>query len=258
MALVIPRTRTVDLGGGQTGRRVRLAQEINAQSVEDVRTMLRAITIRDTQQQIALGNPPTLAEVDGLSTKPVTQADKRTVVLFGATLAAAAMRLVETALANAIRKTTTARSGALADIAGRWQWILVTKSGPRRVSSANPPATLAVSDRLILMPTGVPYATNVNQAVDGVLRRKGETLAGAGGGLVRRRRIKKAGAKGKGAAVGFLEAATAPLKARPDFRQLAIYAAFTRTHKVPGELSRMQGSPMIVIRARRRAGARVR
>jgi hypothetical protein len=179
-------------------------------------------------------------------------------VIFGATLAASAMRLVETSLAAAIAKTTTARSGALGDIAGRWQWLLITKAGVRRVSSANPPAALTVTDRLVLQPRDVPYATNVNQTVDGVLRRGGHTITGDAGGLKRRRRVKRAGAKGKGSAVGFLEAATASLKSRPDFKQFAIYAAFSLTHKVSGERSKMQGSPMIVIRARRRGAIRVK
>lgn len=259
MALVIPRSRTIDLGGGHVGMRRTLPQEIHAQSVEDVRTMLRAITVRDTQQQVALGNPPTLAEVDGQATKPITAAEKRTVVIFGATLAAAAMRLVETALAAAIAKTTTARSGALGDVTGHWQWVLVTKGGARRVSSANPPAALTVTDRLVLQPRDVPYATNVNQAVDGVLRRGGHKRTGIDDPLLtRRRRVKRGGAKGKGSAVGFLEAATAGLKSRSDFKQFAIYAAFSLNHKVSGERSKMQGSPMIVIRARRRGPLRTK
>lgn len=256
MALVIPARKTIDLGGGQVGARESLAREIALQSLEDVRTMLRTITITETAQQIRLGNPPNLTEVDGQAAKPVTAAEKRTVVIFGATLAAAAMRLVESALAAAIAKTTTARSGGLGDITGHWQWLLITKAGVRRVSSANPPAALTISDRLVLQPRDVPYAANVNQAVDGVLNRGGKTLVGTAGGLKRRRRVKRAGAKGKGSAVGFLEAATASLKSRTDFRQFAVYAAFSLTHKVPGERSKKQGSPMIVIRPRRRGALR--
>lgn len=256
MALVIPKTRTVDLGGGQVGTRVSLAREIQLQSLEDVRTMLRTITVNDTKQQIALGNPPNLAEVDGQATKPVTQAEKRTVVIFGATLAVAAMRLVESALAAAIAKTTTARSGALANVTGHWQWVLVTKSGTRRVSSSNPPAALTVTDRLVLQPRDVPYATNVNQAVDGVLQRGDKTLTNAGGGLSRRRRVKREGAKAKGSAVGFLETAVAGLKSRSDFKQFSVYATFSLTHRTPGERSKKQGSPMIVIRPRRRGARR--
>jgi len=256
VALVIPKTRTVDLGGGQVGTRVSLAREIALQSLEDVRTMLRTITVNDTRQQIALGNPPNLVEVDGQATKPITAAEKRTVVIFGATLAAAAMRLVESALANAIRKTTTSRSGALGDVSAHWQWLLITKTGARRVSSANPPAALTVTDRLVLQPRDVPYATNVNQSVDGVLQRGGKVLENAAGGLKRRRRVKDG--KAKGSAVGFLEAAVAPLKSRSDFKQFTIYASFTQAHKVPGERSKKQGSPIIVIRPRRQRGARVR
>jgi hypothetical protein len=256
MALVIPRTKTVDLGGGQTGVRQSLRQEIMAQSLEDVRTMLREITIRETQAQIDRGNPPQLVEVDGQAGKPVTKAEKRTVVIFGATLAAAAMRIVEVQLAAAIRASTVTRSGALADIAGHWQWLLVTRSGAQRVSAGSPPAALTAGDRLILMPVGVPYATNVNQAVDGRLKRAGGVVREAK--LTRRRRAKGRGAESKGAAIGFLEAATSRLKGRSDFRQFSIYVAFTRTRPVPGERSRMQGSPMIVIRPRRTRTARVR
>jgi hypothetical protein len=254
VALVIPRSKVVDLGGGQAGLRVTLRQEINAQSLEDVRTILRETTLRDTQQQINIGNPPQLAEVDGLSGKQVTQAEKRTVVIFGATLAAAAMRLVESALANAIARTTTARSGALSDITGHWQWQLVTKGGSRRVTSANPPAALAISDRLILMPQGVPYTTNVNQAVDHKLVRNNQSISRAGT-LVRRRKVKAKG-KGPDGPGGFLEAAAASLKSRSDFKQFLVYVAFTKRHKVPGEKSQRYGSPMIVIRPRLLAGRR--
>ncbi len=251
MALKIPKTKTVDLGGGHTGTRISLAQEVNTQSLEDVRTLLRETTERDTRQQVAQGNPPQFWEVDGQTGKPVEQAMKRTVVVFGAALAAAAMRLIESALEAAIRKSATARSGALADVKGRWEWKLITRTGERHVSSANPPVSLSIADKLILMPAGVPYATNVNQAVDGVLRRASGTTAGEGS-LKRRRRVKHAGAAAKGSSVGFLETATASLRARSEFKQFSIYAAFTRSHKVSGERSRMQGSPMIVVRPRLR------
>jgi hypothetical protein len=257
VALVIPRTRTVNLGGGITGVRQTLAQDISAQSLEDVRTLLRTITIEQTRQQIALNNPPMLTEVDGQAFKPVERAEKRTVVVFGATLAAAAMRLVEDALRQAIRQTTTARSGALSDITSRWQWVHVTKTGARRVTSASPPASLAITDRLILQPVGVPYATNANQAADGRLNRASGRIESAGA-LKRRRAVKRAGAAAKGSAVGFFEEATAKLKGRGDFRQFAVYAAFSRIHKVPGERSAKQGSPMIVIRPRLRGALRRR
>lgn len=253
MALVIPRSKTVDLGGGHTGTRVSLPLEMKTQGLEDVRQMLRTITVRDTKQQVALGNPPAFWETDGQTGKPVDQALKRTVTVFGVTLAAAAMRLVETALRAAIMKTTRSRSGALGDLAGHWQWVYVTKGGARRISSATPPPSMSIGDRLVLMPVGVPYATNVNQAVDGLLKRDGKVSLGVSGGLTRRRRVKNKAAKAKGASVGLLEAATAQLKARPEFKQFAIYGSFTTKHKVSGELSKMQGSPMIVIRPRIRS-----
>lgn len=250
MALVIPRSRTIDLGGGQSGTRVRLYEDMSKQSIEDIRTMLRQIAVRDTEQQKAIGNPPQFWETDGQTGKPIGEAQRRVVVVFGVVLVAAAMRLIEAALEQAIRATSTAHTGALADISGHWGWTFVGAGGARRVTSANPPAAMTITDRLILMPLEVPYATNVNQAADGRLGKRRSVEAPA---LTRRRRVKRAGAKAKGSAVGFLEAATASLRGRAEFKQFSIYASFTQRHKVTGERSKMQGSPLIVIRPRLRA-----
>src|SRR6188474_1054203 len=115
MPLVVPKSRTVNLGG-QALTRQTLAMEIQAQTKADLHSMLVGITREDTAQQVAMGNPPQIVEVDNRTNKPVDQASAKVVVLFGVQLAAAAMRMVETELRQAISKSTTARSGRLSNI----------------------------------------------------------------------------------------------------------------------------------------------
>jgi hypothetical protein len=255
MALVIERSKTVQLGGGQAATRqsFTLAQDIGTQGAEDLRQMIQAITLEQIAVQERLDNPLVALEVDGQSAKPLAQVQRRTVSRFGSTLTGAAMRLVETALAAAIAKVSTARSGRLGNISANWQWVYLSKAGRQRVTPSTPPKTFAITDRLILMPVSVPYATNVNQTADGIIHRGGHAHATAAAGkLQRTRRVRHRGAAAKGSAVGFLETATAALKRAQAFKGFTVYAAFTQQHAQQGELSKRQGTPMIVIRPRLR------
>jgi hypothetical protein len=240
---VIPKTRTVTLGGQRYGRET-LLQEINTQSLADVRALIARITRDVARQQLALGNPPQVLEVDGNTSTPVEAVQKKTVTLYGVVLAAAAMREVELALAQAIAQATTPHTGRLGDVASSWQWLFIRKGRTAQpVSSASLPRAFSAGDQLVLVPRAVPYATIVNAYVS------------RGG------RLNKAPRKGKFFAPrrtqnrGFLFWAAEAARKKTAFKQFAVFVAFTKAHRVPGEvMTRTSGTGVIVIRPRFRQG----
>jgi hypothetical protein len=235
---VVPKTRTI--AGEQVGRE-RLAVEMSTQSLADVRTMIKKITRDVTTQQIALGNPPQILEVDGHSAGNVEGVKFKTVVTYGTTLTAAAMRMVEIELRAAIARSTRVYSGRLVDVTTTWQWRFIPKGGGMRVlTSATPPPSFSQGDILTLVPIEVPYATLTNRNV------------------ARSGRLNAKPRKGKSPPkaqqnVGFLGTAARLVRRRSDFKQFSVKVEFTRAHMVPGEImTRRQGTGVITIRARRR------
>ena len=240
MPVVVPKRRAVTLGGERLASE-RLLVEMQTQSLADVRAMLRGITFDVTRQQIALGNPPTLLEVDNRTGKRVEDVEKKTVVVYGVTLAASAMREVELELAGAIARATTPRSGRLGNVSTSWQWLFVPKGGAARpVSAGTPPKAFGPGDQLVLVPKDVPYATITNRNV-------------AHGG-----RLNKPGRRGREPARsrqnrGFLFWAAEGARRRASFKQFAVFVVFSQKHRVAGEvMTRTQGTGMIVIRPRLR------
>jgi hypothetical protein len=235
--LVVPKTRTTTIGG-QSYTKERLSMEIDAQSRADIEAMIRNITAEDTAQQIRL-NPPQLVEVDNLSNKALRDVKKKSVVLFGVLLAAAAMRMAETELRANILKTTNSVSGRLSNISGAWQWRYIPRGGTARViSSPGQLPAFAAGDMLTLKPAGVPYATLANRNV-------------ARGGKLQKKATKRHGAE----SLGFLGMTARALRRRPEFRQFSVMVEFTKQFAVPGEvMSRKQGTGVLTIRARLRQG----
>jgi len=244
MPLVVPKSRSVNLAG-QVGTRETLGAEIRAQSKADLHNMLVGIAREDTEQQERMGNPPQLVEVDNRTNKPLDQASRKVVVLFGTLLARAAMRMVETELRNAITRSTVARSGRLSS-ASSWQWRYIPAGGVARVvSSSSPPQTFSRGDKLVLVPVDVPYATAVNRAVanSGGLKKTATRT---------RQDIKSAERLGRShvaSRLGFLAAATRAVRRRSEFKQFAVMVEFTKTHAVAGEVY-SHGTGVITIRPR--------
>jgi hypothetical protein len=235
---VIPRFRTVTLGG-ETFLRETLVKEIRTQSLADVRSMIRGITFEETNQQLRIGNPPTLLEVDARTGKRVEDVDKRTVVLYGVMLAASAMREVEMELAGAIARSTTMRSGQLGNVGGNWQWLYIPKGGaPRPTTPGNAPPFFGAGDRLVLVPKDIGYATLTNRNV-------------ARGG----RLVAPIGRKGRPAKSkqnrGYFFWAAEGVRKRIAFKQFHVRVVFSKAHMVAGELmTRTSGTGMIVISPR--------
>ena len=246
LPLVIPKDRSINLGAGQVGSR-QLMPEIRAQTLADLHSMLVGITREQVAVQMRLNNPPQVVEVDNRTNKPLDEAKTKTVVLFGVVLAAAAMRLVESALRQAIANSTRSVSGTLGNVGASWEWRFVPKGGTARVVSAGSLPAFQSGDRLVLVPARVPYATVVNRAVarsgrlDVTNATKGKPARGKG----RWGKVAKASQN-----LGFLATASRALRRNVAFRQFAVVAEFTKTHQVPGELSRKQGTGVITIRPR--------
>jgi hypothetical protein len=235
---VIPTTRTVKLGGESFGRET-FAVELETQSLADVRSLIRSIVREQTDQQTALGNPPALLEVDNTTNKPLAAVDKKAVVVYGVTLATAAMRSVELELAAAIDASTTTRSGTLRNIQTSWQWLLIPHGGAARpVNASSPVLTFSTGDLLVLVPRQVPYSTITNRNV----ARSGRLSVAPRAGRPVNRKLQN---------MGFLAAAARVVRRRVEFKQFVVAADFTRTHMVPGELmTRTQGTGYIKIRPR--------
>lgn len=237
MPLVVPKSRSVNLGG-MAGTRQTLSAEINAQSLADLHSMLVGITREEAANQARLGNPAQLVEVDNRTNKPVDQVKVKVVVLFGVALAAAAMRMVETELRQAIARSTRARTGRLQNVGASWEWRFVPRGGAARVvSSASPPPTFQQGDRLVLVPARVPYASAVNRAVAN------------SGRLNAHNRGKRSTPPRASQNLGFLATATRAVRRRSEFKQFAVLVEFTRTHAVPGEVY-SHGTGVITIRPR--------
>jgi hypothetical protein len=242
MPLVVPKRSSAVLGAGV--QRVPLTLEINAQSRADIHSMLVGITREDTSEQIRLGNPPQVVEVDGNTGKALEQVEKRSVVLFGTTLAKAAMLVVETVLRQAIMRTTTSRTGRLQNVGSTWEWLYVQRNGAaQKVTSASPPTTFQQGDQLVLRPVAVPYASAVNRAV---------ANAGRSNDFVKSKiRGKKVMLAKSAQNLGFLGATTWVLKRRAEFTNFKIVAVHTTDFPVPGE-GRKHGTGIIVITPRKR------
>lgn len=239
---VIERTRTTTLGGQRLASQ-RFVAELNTQSLADVRAVIRNQTIDAVAEQIALGNPPSVHEVDGKSDKPVEDVERKTQTVFGSVLPQAAMREVETALRAAIDAATRPHTGRLRDIAGAWQWrFLPAGGGTPRVVSAAGDLTFSQGDRLVLVPVGVPHATlaNRNVAHSGRLNPKARMVRG---------KLREPAKRVQNA--GFLFHAAEAVRRRTAFSLFHVKVVFTKAHMVPGEImTRRSGTGMIQIRAR--------
>jgi hypothetical protein len=245
MPLVVPKSRTaMGLGGTQ---RIPVSLEISKQTKADLHSMLVGITREETAQQIKLGNPPQVVEVDNRTNKPVDQVDKKVVVLFGTQLAAAAMRMIEIELRQAIGRSTTPRSGKLGNVGVTWHWRYIPKGGSARiVSAASPPKSFQRGDQLSLVPLQVPYATSVNRRVANAGRLNSYTATGKGRG-------KNKGNPAKSSQhLGFLAATTRALRKRNEFKQFSVRAEFTLLYAVPGEVMKARGTGVITIMPRGR------
>jgi hypothetical protein len=160
--------RRVKVGGVGTLSRHTLREDIETTSIADVRAFMKSIIAQDTAEQINLDNPPVRFTIDGRDGKKLDDIKYRASVLFGTQLSAMAMRAAEYELSAAIKKWTTAHTGALSDVSGSWKWYLrkgsATKGSLEEVDESSSPP-LGPNEYLILLPDSVPYATVVEKVL---------------------------------------------------------------------------------------------
>lgn len=222
-----------------------LKEDVSHLARQDIINLLRFTTAEETAKQKKLGNKAQMVTVDGYKNKPVSQAEKKVVVLFGDSLARMAMSLVESTLAGTISRSTNSVSGKLKNVKSNWEWLFLRNNSPIQFPYDDQGGLqFQAKDKLVLKPKNVPYASIVNMNVS-----KGDRSLS-----MRTRKSKRnpTGVSKRNQSMGFMGATTAILKKNPVFKNFNVYVQFSRKYKVAGEVSRTQGSPCIVISSRGR------
>lgn len=235
--------------GDLTGRRDSIALDLAEISRDSINRALRVVIASETAAQIRLDNPPQVMTVDNASGKPLEQAERKVVVLFGTVLARAAMATLESTLRASILASTTARTGRLSDVSASWEWRLIRggKNGSSRViSSPEEIKGFGFNDRLVLTPRApLNYAWIVNSLV----ARSGRLAV-----KTRGKRGKKGTAEFQSkrlSNLGFIAATAVAIRKHPAFRDFSVHAAFTRRYGVSDEIG-PHGTPYFTIRPKRR------
>ena len=223
-----------------------IQEDVSKLAREDIRLLMLAIVGEETDKQEKSGNKAQLVYTDGYVNKPVTEAQKKVVVIFGDTLAKQAMALVESTLAASIGRLTQKRSGTLANVKGSWSWIFLRNKAPIAFpydDQGN--LTFQSGDMLVLKPNDVPYASMVNMQI-----------VGSGKGLSRKGKVTKRNPTGQSAKrytnMGFMASTTATLRGNPIFANYRVFVTATSKYAVTGEINKKQGSLCIAITPRQR------
>jgi hypothetical protein len=164
-APIIPRSLTQDVSVRGGSRRETLSADMTTQGLEDILHYGRFLFVTDVDRQIQLGNPPDQIIVDGRDNKPLDMMQRRAVAVFGSLNTPPLMIALMNTLAASIAKTTTPRTGKLADL-NNWQWFLNGKpiAGPAAVRQFGQRDVLTYAPTRVVKPGG-GYATVANQKV---------------------------------------------------------------------------------------------
>lgn len=232
-------TRTRVLGGtSMTRETFNLATDIKAITLDDFRATLRGVALLEIQAQARAGNDQFTTTVDNRTAKPLAEAERKAIILWGATIGRLLMNVARETLIRAITGALGSRSGRLRNPAN-WEWLYIPGGGKtRRGVQINPTeiASFTYDDRLVLRPKPdvLPYAWFANWRA-----------VGGGRHVVTRRKRGRAVS-----AVGFMGKAADDLRRRPELKQFSIYAAITRRFAPPGA-ARM-GQPFFMFRLKMR------
>lgn len=252
MNLAIPRTTTVEIGG-TAFKRDTFKIAVDGWTQDAITMFLRETATDITADQARMGNLPSAITVDNSSFKPISEAERRVVVLFGQKLAQAVINAIRQALTATIDMTTQARTGSLRDL-DSWEWTYVPGAGKGTAKVVNPfdIPMMGFSDRLILRPR-VEYASSVNSNV-----RKGSRAIS-----FRVKTTDKQSAKTKvrklrnNTQQGFFGAAANLMRRNSMISSnFSVYASFTSKHAIAGERWKagksMPLTAQIVLRPKRR------
>jgi hypothetical protein len=249
------------VGGVQS---YKLGFDFKTQTAADITGWVRGIFMGETEQQVRMGNPPTITTVDNSTGKSPLQAKAKVVAIFGTTLPMAAMRLVENELAAAIRRSTSTLTGALSNVGGNWQWLHLTADGKVQPVQGGRLVTFGPGDALILRPApgrivdknGRGYAWMVNTWVASGFRGRGiesKGLLTTASGLSTSKPRKGRPPKKPPQRIGFMLAAVQNIRRKGEFRQFHIKVSFGRWDNSAINLSRIGAGPLtpsIIIRPR--------
>jgi hypothetical protein len=220
--LVIPKNKTIDLGGGARTTQEIFGVEIEKQGIHDIRFFMADLMQVETQHQIDLGNEPSLIMVDGKTDKLMEDIQTRAQVTFGTVLAKEAMGMIAREVERAIYSALLIDTGATLSPAN-WHWLFKQKGKAATVvGDASQLPSFSQGDSLIYYPFGVPHAGWANWMAKKIHGRK-----------------------------GFMAQATAAARKSPIFKQFAIFSLYTSKYSVPGN-DYPHGTPIIVLRPRLR------
>jgi len=236
---VVPvETRKVITPKGSGTVREELTKDVNDWARSDIILLFRKDAADTVAQQIKLGNPPTVAVIDKTKGKPITEAVRTIDITFGDALKPKALAVVESELRKAIEKSTKPKSGRLAQMKN-WEWVHVRNGQGSGLSlMGGSGIQLGPRDFLALKPVNVPHATVANRRVSG-----GSLSIGGG----KRKDGTRAPIAKKNQGLGFLAYAARRAARHPLLKAFRVRVVFTQAYKVPGELSKLQGTGYVMI-----------
>jgi hypothetical protein len=229
----VAQRKVINIGGG-TSVTETLRLDVSNIGKADIRKMLMAIIGQESANQTKLGNPPSITEVDGNKSKPVSQVNKKVVVLFGVQLAMSALKQVERLLSANISASTTANTGALADMSN-WEWRHIRNG--RQIPLAST-INFGPRDFLVLRPK-LAYASIANKRV------------AAGSKSITYNPTKSKRAAKRNQKLGFMAATARQARQVSELIPFNVSVGMTTAFKVPGELRKIGGTAYLMITPRR-------
>jgi len=242
MAALLKSTRKTIVVDGSTAisRADRISVDIEKMGVADIRAMLVDIITRDTAIERAAGNEPSIVDVDGSKSKPISMVNKRVTVLFGTSLSLAALDRLKSVLIKNIQQSTTAQTGALSS-PGSWEFTHIRNGRKVPLGSR---INFGPRDFVVLKPR-LGYATAVNKRV----------ASGSNSLEYRAPNARKGKTAKRNQRLGFMAMTARQARGIAEFIPFSVTVGFTKAFKVPGEVS-TQGTAYLIIAPRRRRNLR--
>jgi len=234
----VPKLKIFDVSGGQTLTES-LRVDMTTTSKADIQSMIISIVAKETETQIKLGNPPVITEVDGVKNKPVTNVNKKVIVLFGTQLKVDAMQKVTQLLMTNIRASTNVNTGNLSD-PGNWEWRLIRNGKPAPIVGDT--VNFGPRDFLVLRPK-LNYASAVNKRV----------AAGSNSLEYRASNARKGKTAKRNQKLGFMAKTARDARGVSDLVPFSVTVGMTSKFAVPGELRKIGGTAYLLIAPRRRS-----
>ena len=232
--IAVARRRVFNVSSGGSAVTESLRIDVTNVSKSDIQSMMISIVAEETANQSKMGNPPSITEVDGSKSKPVSQVYKKVTVLFGVQLARSALKQVERLLSENISATTSAKTGALSDMSN-WEWRHIRNG--RTIPLAES-INFGPRDFLVLRPK-LGYASAVNKRVAYGSNSLTYNPANA-------KRVAKRNQK-----LGYMAATARQARQVSELVPFSVSVVMTTAFKVPGELRKIGGTAYLIIAPRR-------